>query len=63
MTYELIYDKQHYLLTLDNEGQPVELLVEQDGGPALCADIDTIPQWLMDKVQDQWKVQHEQESL
>ena len=54
-TYEIQYNKKLYLLTLDNTGTPVELLVHEPVGPDTPADLNELPQWLVDKVQNWWE--------
>ena len=54
-TFEIVYNKQRYQLTLDEQGEPYELLAEQASGPALNEPINTLPSWLLEKVQDWWQ--------
>lgn len=59
MTYDLIYDRQTYIITFNDEGVLCDIQIAQPHGPALSADLDCLPQWLVNKLQQQWELQHE----
>ena len=59
-TYEIIYNKTTYYLTLDAEGEVYDILYAPPyGGPLRNAEINSLPPWLINKARVWWQANNE----
>lgn len=53
--FEIVYNKKTYLLELTADGEVSVLYEQQQMGPDLIVNINTLPAWLVAKAQAWWE--------